>query len=200
MLKYCTVSLSALIVGATVGSAATDTGQYATYAIGAQNCSALLDAYQNAEQDAVLLEVSSWLSGYISGVNRLEESTYDVTPIMNHAALALLTLRVCENNPDQLYESVVSATIEEFELLRVREEVGGVQLESQGRTVMLREPAIKLLQTILADEGYLEAEAADGVFGSQTSEAITEWQKSEARTETGIFDPITVFGLLQTAD
>lgn len=200
MRKFGAVVLVACSIQGAASFAATDDGQYANYAVGAQPCSAVLQAYQQNDQSAVLLEVSSWLSGYISAMNRVSEETYDVTPIMNHASLTMLTLRICENNPDQLYESVVNAALSVLAPLRSQEEVGGVQIERDGLSITLRENSIKALQVILAEKGLLDEAAADGVFGDMTAKAISTWQNDNGLQVTGLFDPVTVFSLVQKAE
>lgn len=197
MLKTCTASLTVLLLGVSSVPAATVSGQYATYAVGAQTCSTVLEAYQ-ADQKAVMLEVSSWLSGYISGLNRLGEGIYDITPVMNHAPLALLTLRICENNRDQLYETVVNSALDVFAPLRVTEESPPVQTVRDDRIATLRESAIETLQAALASAGFLDNKSVDGVFGVKTSNAIISWQRANNVNETGLFDPLTIFVLLQS--
>jgi hypothetical protein len=190
--------LSCIMVSANVASAATNNGKFAAYSVGAQPCSVVLQAYAGTDRAKALLEVSSWLSGYISGLNRLKEDTYDATSIMDHASLTFLTLRICEKNPKQLYESVTNAMIESFSSIRSREEVGGVTIESGGQIVRLRTSAIKKLQLILVDQGYLKVSRADGIYGKNTSSAITAWQEKNALKKTGNFDTLTVFMLLQS--
>jgi len=197
MLKTCTATLTVLLLGVSSASAATVSGQYATYAVGAQTCSTVLEAYQ-ADQEAVMLDVSSWLSGYISAHNRLVEGVYDVTPVLNHAPLALLTLRICENNRDQLYETVVNSALDVFAPLRVTEESRSVQTVRGNRSATLREPAIEVLQAALASAGFLDNKLVDGVFGEKTSNGIISWQKANNVSETGLFDPLTIFVLLQS--
>ena len=197
MLKTCTATLTVLLLGVSSASAATVSGQYATYAVGAQTCATVLEAYQ-ADQEAVMLDVSSWLSGYISGHNRLVEGVYDVTPVMNHAPLALLTLRICENNVDKLYETVVNSALDVFAPLRVTEESRSVQTVRGNRSATLRESAIEVLQAALASAGFLDNKFVDGVFGEKTSNGIISWQKANNVSETGLFDPLTIFVLLQS--
>jgi len=185
-----------LVVASSV-SAETETGQFAAYAVGAQTCATILEAYQTSNQPNVLFEVSSWLSGYISGVNRLSDGTYDVTPVMNHSSLAVLTLRLCENNSDQLFETVVNALLGVFEPLRVTEESPGIQVGRDGQVMTLRQASIRLLQNELVAVGFLDAQSADGVVGPKTLGALLAWQKVNNRAETGTFDPLTILGLLQ---
>jgi hypothetical protein len=191
------MSAAMFFIGASSVAAETATGQYATYAVGAQSCATVLEAYQSSNQANVLLEVSSWLSGYISGVNRLTDETYDITPVMNHASLTVLTLRLCENNRDQLYESVVNALLGVFEPLRVTQESQGIQVGRDGQVVMLRQSSIRLLQEELVSSGFLDAQSVDGVVGPKTLNAVREWQKANNQAETGTFDPFTILGLLQ---
>lgn len=197
MRKLKAMSAAFFIIGASSASAETSTGQYATYAVGAQTCATVLEAYQSSNQANVVLEVSTWLSGYISGVNRLTPETYDITPFMNHSSLAVLTLRLCENNSDRLYESVVNALLGVFGPLRATEESLGIQVGRGVQVTTLRQSSIGPLQEELVSGGFLDAQSVDGVVGPKTLDAVLSWQKANNLAETGTFDPFTVLGLLQ---
>jgi hypothetical protein len=198
MRKMCVAALLLSVLGSTSANSATEDGQFATYSVGAQSCENILTAYRERDKKAVLLEVSSWLSGYITALNRVEKSVYDITPVMNHSALAMLTMQVCSANPNTLFEAVAKATIDAFSAVKIQQESNGVSLKNQQYSVVVRSSVIRPLQSILADQGYLDAEGADGVFGNNTSKAISEWQKANNKQVTGLFDPITIFGLLET--
>jgi peptidoglycan hydrolase-like protein with peptidoglycan-binding domain len=109
--------------------------------------------------------------------------------------LASIVGNLCEANPEALIETVLHSLIVALEPGRAQEASDLLTLEEAGKSTVLRADVLLLVQTALVAEGFLEKDAADGVFGPMSAKALREFQAKSGLTETGLPDPATLFVL-----
>lgn len=72
-------------------SAATNEGLFAARGIGAQACETISDAAE-ANRDANIAALSTWIAGYVSHANRVTDDRFEVTPIVDNRVLAAIVV------------------------------------------------------------------------------------------------------------
>lgn len=178
-------------------SAAAGDGEFAVYGWGTQDCKSVYASLEGEQADQARELLAEWISGYITGRNRIEDGIYDLTPINTHYPLVSLAQSICANNTDQLFESVINAMIEAFSTLRLSENSPTISLSHKEQSVNVNEAIIPALQKFLISEGHLPDGTADGVFGPKTAEALENWQSEAGLTPSGLPEMITLFAMAQ---
>lgn len=188
---------AALVMGCMVGSlpalSADSDGNFGTRGVGSDRCGALLERLEQSPE--IVLPTVSWLMGYVTAVNRLQNDTFDISPILDGAALFELTVATCDANPDITYEGAVFEVLGALSLARVRTQSPVVSMNTDNAATQVRRETLLLVQERLRDLGY-SAGVPDGVYGPQTRSAIQAFQAASGLDESGIADPSTLLRLL----
>jgi hypothetical protein len=177
-------------------AAESDTGTFAARGVGAETCESVT-ANIDAQGQQRLDEVASWLGGYVSYQNRITKGYFDVSPIQNNAALAIVVNSVCRNNPSSLLEGVAATVVAAYRPLGSTEETDLVTLSNSAGSVVVRQSVLKKVQDYLVAQDLLEKRQADGQFGPKTSEAILNYQKSKGLSENGLPEAFTLLSIAQ---
>lgn len=190
-----TFVVAALLVAwaAEPGHAEDSAKQFAVHGIGAKTCSQVTASVQ---KDAMLAHIlASWVSGYLSAINRTAHDRYDVSPIVDPGGLVGLVYNGCVNNPDLTVQDVAASLFEMLAKAGVRAASPMVEAKAAGKTVEIRAETLVSIQTALAALGRYDAKP-DGMFGPKMEAALRSYQNAEKLPETGLPDAPTIFRLL----
>jgi hypothetical protein len=168
-------------------------GTFALRGFGAQSCSAAGAAMKSDPQLAGV--AIAWLQGYVTALNRVQQGTFDVSPLPDLTALLRMITGFCEKSPDTPVENVSFQVIRVLAAARVLEDTPIVQTKSGQANAMLRQETLVKVQQALISRGYLSG-AADGQFGGQTAQALKSFQQAQGLPVTGVTDAATVVRLL----
>ncbi len=181
------------IATAPAASAADADGNYAVRGLGGQSCERFTQAAE-AEQGNAGLFVH-WMAGYMTGLNRSQEETFDVSPILDNNAMGQLLLNVCADNPDVAVETATARLLNTLAPARVRQASEVMQAEAGERRVAVRRSTLAAVQQELQRLGHYGG-GIDGIYGSGSRNALEAYQESEGLTVTGLPDPATLVRLL----
>ena len=191
---FASAILAATLASPLVALAADPAGNFAVRGIGSQLCSALND--QVAKKDPNLAAtLESWVSGYVTSMNRLQPDTFDASPILQNGALAQMVVNVCQRTPKSAVETVTFDIFKALSPARVHAASTNVTATSDGKTIVLRRETLIALQTALTRQG-VGKEAATGLFTPATATALKAFQAKAKLTQTGLPDPATTIALL----
>lgn len=173
--------------------AADDEGNYAIRGAGGFACERYVQAVEEQSDD--VRQFVRWMEGYASGLNRLQADTFDVSPILDPAAMANLMLSICRQNPEMAFETAVAQGLNSLAPMRERSESRADRLEHEGNAVMVRRETMRRMQQALAELGHYTS-SIDGLYGPGTRRAIIAFQESAELTPTGLPAPDTLLNLL----
>lgn len=188
--------ISLTTAGALPVMAADESGDYAVAGAGSQPCSRFVTAANEQREQDILL-FSYWIEGYASGLNRMLNDTFDVTPFATSSPLVQLTLSACQQAPDRLVEVASAQVINAFDGLRSRQATTPMALSHAGRDVQVRTQTLGLAQQRLSDLG-LYTSRVDGLYGPGTRSAIERYQTDVGLDVTGLPDAATLIRLFIT--
>lgn len=192
------VIISSLIAASTApggADAATGDGQFAARGWGAQTCGSLVQAIESSSREAVGVQLTSWITGYISYANRQEEGIFDKMPILDNAGIATIVARICSNNPESYVEPVMWNVLNTLSDGATTEVSEAQTIEYAGNRVTIRTDVLRSAQEFLERNDYLSAGSSDGVYGSQTRNALSTFQEENELDVTGVPDALTLFVL-----
>lgn len=178
--------------------AATENGTFAARGPGAANCATIVEQLEGPNSDMTAVELSSWVSGYLSHANRATPGVYDVMPIQDIFGVSTIVARLCENNPDSLLEPVMARLLEMMESGRQTEETELITVSADGTEINLRQAVMISAQRELIERDYLTDGGDDGDFGPRTRNAFSDFQAEAGIPETGLPDAITLFLLFNS--
>lgn len=196
MKRLCCGMALSFIVAAQVSHAENSNGDFVIRGIGYQKCSYINEDYSRNRLKQI--ELSSWISGYVTYANRATASIIDWLPVQNTSQFAALASILCKSHPGYRIQDVVDALGKHFAPYYVHNKDDFKVLKSETHQVSLRSETIQVVQSLLAEQGFLSEENVDGKYGPQTAQAILEFQeKSGSMQKTGIPDILTLYTLAQ---
>lgn len=188
-----TVALGATLLLSGPLQAADDDGDYAIRGAGGFACERYVQAVE--EQGDNVRQFVRWMEGYATGLNRLQDDTFDVSPILDPAAMANLMVSICRQNPEIAFETAVAQGMNSLSPVRERAASAAETLENDGNTLMVRRETMRRVQQALAELGHYDS-SIDGLYGPGTRRAIVAFQESAELASTGLPDPDTLLNLL----
>lgn len=184
-----------VLVSSSQPSAAADAdGQYAVRGAGSQPCSAVL-AIGGDMDGSIALLYRSWLEGYLTGLNRFLDDTFDASFILRSDSLLRLVLQVCRASPDLTVETALARLTNQLMPMRVASASPPVRVTVGESTTLLREETLRRVQERLRDEGLYEGDV-DGGFDERVRDAVRRYQEREGLPATQLPDTATVMRLL----
>jgi hypothetical protein len=200
MLKVQKIILTSVVCAVTTvalfARADTETGSFSARGTGAQTCATVTAGFQ-ADAPIAQNEVASWLSGYISHMNRTTEGYFDVSPVQDTRHLAIVINAACAQNPDSLLEGVSWTVISALRPLASKTETDLVTVENDLGSITLRSDVLLEMQKILVTEGVLDANQADGQYGQNTNNALRTYQEANGLSVTGLPEAFTMLSIAQ---
>jgi hypothetical protein len=173
--------------------AATEDGDYAVRGIGSESCGQFIERLNSDERvPAVAL---SWLLGYSTALNRTVEGAFDLSPLTDPAAILNIVVRLCEQDPDVVVETLANQVLDGLALARLTTNSPVVETRSGDRIANVRRETLSRMQQALVERGHLVG-GADGIFGPRTEAALRAFQQEQELEETGVADSATIVRLL----
>ena len=175
---------SALVLGSGIANAADADGKFSIRGAGSQSCAAYVASIAKPEEFA---RNGFWLLGYVTARNRLEPATYDILPTEQGNDFPNVVEVICRNSPAIALETAANSAIAVMAPLRQANASAVVQVEADGKTVAIRQDALKLLQSALIAKNLYKGDA-NGASSPQLVAAIKGFQRKEAIAVTGLPD------------
>ncbi|MFA5712072.1 peptidoglycan-binding protein [Mycolicibacterium sp.] len=167
--------------------------QFVLRGFGAQSCEAGLASIR--QDQARGGDLASWLTGYLTALNRHSRETYDMVPFTDLGPLLQIVVGLCEKNPQSNIEAIVDDVIRRLSVAKVTAVSPMVQAEVGGKTVALRAATLAAMQNKLIELKLFKG-PADGQFGEKTQAALKKYQKAQKIEQSGLPDSATVLRLL----
>lgn len=194
--RFTPVLAAAVAVSCAIAAparAVTPEGTFAVRGIGAQTCARLNEALSGGQAAAARASMAAWTAGWLSHANRSTENTFDLHPVLNNGDIAELLARLCRSNPDAIIETVLSSSTASLQSGAAEVASDPVEIESDGRRVVLREAVLRKTQDTLVAAGLLEPRMADGAYGPATAEALRKFQADRGIPFSGLPDMVTLY-------
>ncbi|EGO96984.1 hypothetical protein APM_0071 [Acidiphilium sp. PM] len=140
-------------------------------------------------------ELSSWLMGYITALNRVDHNTFDIMAIQSPVAVTNLVLNVCAKNNKDNVEAVTNAIINSLSSIKLIKSSPLLTVVFDGKYVKIRKNTLKDLQKFLKKHKFLNG-PADGNYGTETQVAIKLFQTREKLSVNSLPDAQTIIQAL----
>ncbi len=192
-----TTAAAALIIGAMAAQSAQASdpkGNYIVRGIGARPCSDFMAAVSKSAQEA--LPYVYWMEGYLTGINRLQPQTFDVSPVTEAAIVSQMVRNYCSAQPTLRFETAIAQLMNFFAPYKVAEQSQLVEVTVGDARAALRQSTLKWMQEKMKAQG-LFAGNPDGLYGSTTKDALLKFQKAAKIPETGVPDARTLVTFIQ---
>ena len=195
-----TTAAAALLVAAMAAQAAhasDSKGNYIVRGIGARPCSDFMAAVDKSAQD--VMPYMSWMEGYLTGINRLQAQTFDVSPVTEAAVVGQMVRNYCMTQPALRFETAVAQLMNFFAPYKVTEQSQLVEVTVGDARAALRQSTLKWMQEKMKAQGMFQG-TPDGLYGAGSREALLAFQKSAGIPETGVPDARTLVAFIQKED
>ena len=169
-------------------------GNYILRGVGAHACQDFINAEQTGA-DAVRPYVN-WMEGYISGINRFQEETFDAAPVISSSNVGALARNLCRLEPEIRFETAVARLMQFFQPYRITQQSQLIELTVGDTSAAVRQQTLQWMQQKMADEGIFTGEA-NGLFGSDTRAALSAYQQARELNITGVPDAATIMMFIQ---
>jgi hypothetical protein len=192
-----TSAVAALLIAALATSdahASDPKGNYIVRGIGARPCSDYMAAVGKTAQDVV--PYISWMEGYLTGINRLQPQTFDVSPVTEAAIVGQMVRNYCSTQPTLRFETAVAQLMNFFAPYKVPEQSQLVEVTVGDGRAALRQSTLKWMQERLKAQGLFTG-TPDGLYGVSTKTALMAFQKANKIPETGVPDARTLVAFIQ---
>jgi hypothetical protein len=191
--------LGAALTVATAGPAAAADSQsrFQAYGLGRLPCERFVEICEGKREECKL--TGTWLQGYLTGFNALNEGTFDLLPWQPSELVAEFAFNICKQNPKAAFLQVVNEVVRKVLYpQRITSASERVRIgEGEGAQHLYRD-TVRQLQQRLAETGHLEG-GVDGSFGPGTRGAVEAFQRSAGLQPTGIPDQRTLLALFYGA-
>lgn len=194
LVKATTIALACGWLASHAAQAADAKGNFAVNGIGATSCAETVGAIQHGHA-AVRAELSSWLMGYITALNRVDHNTFDIMAIQSPVAVTNLVLNVCSKNSKDNVEGVTNSILKLFSSIKLTKSSSLMTVSFDGKSVNIRKNTMKKLQEFLKKHKFLNG-PADGNYGTETQAAIKSFQAHEKLLVNSLPDAETVIQAL----
>lgn len=171
---------------------ATVDGQYGVRGAALVPCSVY--EQERREQSELYRMLSSWIDGYISGVNQQASGVFDVSSFESTELLAALLNEHCTKNPHNTLFSVVTLLVDKIAANQLPDYSEKVTVTQGKRKVLLYRETLRRIQAKFSSIGLYKGEE-DGVYSPQLQKSIMAYQKSINFNPTGFPDQLTLWRL-----
>lgn len=173
-------------------------GIFSVRGLGGITCGDMVSALMSEEDTRVSERFVAWIAGYLSHANRTHPTAHDVMPIQTLDGIATVVARLCDNNREATVEAVVHSVSENLSPLALAQPEPPLEARNGDAMVLIRPSVLEAVQEGLVARELLPGGAADGIFGPQTSQALTALQAGLGIEQTGLPDAWTVFLIVTT--
>lgn len=193
-MRHVAVVASLLALLPCAGHAADKQGQFAVRGAGLISCAVF--AQEQAARGDVYKIVSSWVDGYVTGVNQYAPDTYDLLSFETTELLMAILDRHCRVHPTDPVFGVLMKLFDQLKADRLREKSTKLTLSKDKREATHYVELVRRVQRKLQKHGLYHGDI-DGEFNPDTSRAIASFQKSIGFEPTGFPDQTTLWRLLR---
>lgn len=194
-MKLSSVAILCLVAVSPLPLHAQDnTRQFAVEGAGRLACSEFTRARAD-KGSAEYQRIIGFMEGYLTGANRYEPNTFDLTPWHNAAALDLILANHCASHADDLLVSVVQQMVTGFRPIRVAQFSQLLEVGDGENRSYVYEAVLRRAQAALRFRG-LYTGPEDGRFTPELRSAFAAFQTSAKLVPTGVPDPGTLWTLL----
>lgn len=194
LVKATTIAIACGWLASYSAQAADAKGNFAVHGIGATSCAETVAAIHQGHV-SVRMELSSWLMGYITALNRIDHNTFDIMAIQSPVAVTDLVLNVCTKNDKDNIESVANAIINTVSSIKLTKSSPLLNVSFDGKYVQIRKSTLILLQKYLKNNKFFNG-PADGNYGEETRAAIKSFQIQKKLSVNSLPDPQTIIQAL----
>lgn len=195
MSRLRATTLAVALVLSSTASASDQNGLFSIRGAGLLSCNTYVEEREKASD--VYVMIGGWLDGYITAVNELSDSTFDVAPYATTELLTILIDRHCRNNPADILFSVTNSLLARLFDDRLRSSSAFVDVRVDLAQTRLYIDTILRIQRALVAKGLVEIEVT-GQWDIATREGITSYQESVGLKGTGFPDQTTLWRLLRS--
>lgn len=171
---------------------ATAGGQYGVRGAALVPCSVF--EQERRAQSELYRMLSSWIDGYISGVNQQAHGVFDVSSFESTELLSALLNEHCSKNPHNTLFSVVTLLVDKIAANQLPEYSEKITVTQGKRKVMLYRETLRRMQAKLSSSGLYKGEE-DGIYSPQLKKSIMAYQKSINFNPSGFPDQLTLWRL-----
>lgn len=168
-------------------------GEFVLRGIGAQSCEDGLRMIQSDQRNAA--DLASWITGYVTALNRAIPGSYDLMPLTDITALVQIVGGMCANNPGTSMESVLNDVVSRLSKAKVVSVSPMIEARAGDKAVQVRAATLAAMQEQLIERKLFKG-PADGQFGSKTESALKKYQKAQKIEQSGLPDSPTILSLL----
>jgi hypothetical protein len=181
-----TIILALLALMPATAQAADKDGRFSVRGLGSSKCSDMAAAVDQKNSNLIPL-YAAWLSGYLTAANRLISQTFDALPSTSGTDPVGLVTVVCRANPGNLVETAAYQAMEALNSIRIRQDSPLVTIQDGGKSLVIRQEALIMVQGELARLGLFKG-AADGKASPALAQAVRGFQKAQKLPESGLPD------------
>jgi hypothetical protein len=187
---------AALALASLPARAADSEARYAAHGLGRLQCSRFVELCEKGAEECKL--TSTWITGYLTAFNALNEDTFDILPWQAPELVAEGAFNLCRRNPDAALVEAVTQLVRVLHPQRIEAAADRVRIGEGKGAAFLYRATVRELQQRLIDAGHLKG-SADGAFGPGTKAAVEAFQKSAGLEVNGIPDQRTLIALFYGA-
>ncbi len=189
LMRALAILTTAFLLWSVPGFAADRNGAFFSRGLGVATCQNYLDDKTgNTER---YLYYRSWLNGYLTAYNQLTAETYDIAPDITIDQLAEGMAQICAANRDRPFWAAAIALTRGLQPQRqlVKPELQTVS--AGGRSMTIARELLRRVQGALKQRGY-GVGVVDGLYGSNTRQALEAFQRDQNLPVTGLPDQDTM--------
>ncbi|MFA5712071.1 peptidoglycan-binding protein [Mycolicibacterium sp.] len=171
-------------------------GSYIVRGIGARPCADYVQAVSTSPE--AVKPFVSWMEGYLSGLNRLQPETFDITPLTSSAVVGQLVRNHCAANGTLRFETAVAQLMEAMSAYKVSAKSQLIEMTLGDAQAAVRQSTLLWMQQHMKEQGLFRG-TPDGLFGADSRQAFLAYQKKHKLKETGVPDATTLVHFMQAA-
>ncbi len=183
-----------LCLAAATARAADSQGQYAVKGLGLASCQRFIE--EREKQSNAYFVFGGWVLGYLTGINRFSEETFEVAPWEGDDTLLAFLAGHCGRNPETKFAVAVNEMVRALMPARLTDASPMHLLGTGDQRTAIYKDSLRRVQRKLAQSGHYLG-AADGEFGPETQAALEKYQQERNLPITGVPDQRTLYDIFR---
>lgn len=191
----CALTIAAQLAHPAV--AADTNGDFAIRGAGRISCAEVIDSLATKDQQRLTI-LATWVEGYITAQNQLQNATFDATPWQTTELIMALAGQACQQRGnDTLFMDVIGRLVSEMRPLRLAERSELVTLNFGDAAQVHYQTTVERARARLEVLGYTFTQ--DGILGpaalDELSNNISQYQETTGLPVSGQLDQNTLLSL-----
>ena len=187
-------ALAVTLLLAASASAGDRLGSYVVRGVGIKSCAEFLKAEQTSTE--AVQPYVSWIDGYLSAANRLQDDTADASPLIESGFVAILVRNLCRGDQSLRVETALGRLMRFFEPYRIRTVSPVVEVPADPVTLKVYEETLRWAQETLVRENLFDGEV-DGQYTDSMRQALASYQEQRGLPVNGLPDAQTLLALFR---